>query len=67
VPVPFDHVTWQQGLEERGAVEDLTGRELWLTGTISPRAESELVARGFQVHTRSRPYFDELATRSAQP
>jgi len=65
VPVPFDHVTWQPGMEQEGPLDRLAGRELWLTGTISERAQSELDRRGFAVHTRSRAHFQELATPSA--
>ena len=65
VPVPFDHVTWQAGMDGEGPVMKLAGRELWLTGTISPRAESELQKRGFEVHARARAHFDELAKRGA--
>ena len=63
VPVPFDHVTWQSGMDAEGPVMKLAGRELWLTGTITPRAESELVKRGFEVHPKARAHFDELAKR----
>jgi hypothetical protein len=67
VPVPFDHVTWQLGMDREGPIQKLAGRELWITGTISPRAKSELTKRGFEIHTGARAHFDELTARSATP
>lgn len=60
VPVPFDHVTWQAGLDVRGPLYEIENRELWLAGRISERAKGELEARGFTVNERVLELFARL-------
>ncbi len=57
IPVPMDYVMWLKGTDQRSgevkAAQSAAGfqgkLELWLTGTLSPRAKQELQGRGFVV------------------
>lgn len=49
VAVPVDYLIWQPGMESRGPLSAYPKRELWVTGSVSPRAKKELGARGWAV------------------
>jgi hypothetical protein len=61
LPVPYDHVTWQPGMDRESPLQAYAGREVWLTGSISSRAKTELEARGFVVHPEARARFEAAA------
>jgi hypothetical protein len=60
IPMPFDHVTWRPGMDGEGPLPQLAARELWLAGTVSPRAQAELEERGFAIHSNAIAYFDRI-------
>lgn len=51
VAVPVDYLIWQPGMQG-GPLAAFPRRELWVSGRVSPRAERELVARGWKIETR---------------
>jgi hypothetical protein len=56
----FDAVQWTQQVSdyEHGLREALpagVARELWITGSVSPRAQAALEERGWEVHARAGP------------
>ena len=67
-PVEVDELFWTRPtarLVDAGAGPDpegvvLTRRELWLTGTASPRTRAELEARGFVLVENAFAHLDEL-------
>ena len=70
LPVEVDRVVWTRALER--LVEGAPGvegapPELWLSGSASPRARTELAARGFAVVERAFERFERLETRRAAP
>jgi hypothetical protein len=70
-PLEVDELFWTRPvarLADAGAGPDpegvaLTRRELWLTGTASPRARAELEARGFVVVEYAFAHLDALEAR----
>ena len=50
VAAPVDYLIWQPGMAG-GALSGYPKRELWLAGSVSPRARKELSARGWTVKT----------------
>ncbi len=71
-PVEVDELFWTRPtarLVDAGAGPDpagvaLTRRELWLTGTASPRTRAELEARGFVLVENAFAHLDELGPRA---
>jgi hypothetical protein len=60
ITLPVDHVAWTElvaktvtGAEEALKAAGPGKRELWLGGTISPRAREELEARGWKIFEKS--------------
>jgi len=57
---PLDHVAWTSALaaKEKAISEDIqkmqgvTGKELWITGTVDPVAQRALEDKGWKVHDR---------------
>lgn len=54
----FDAVQWTQEVSDygRGLREALpagVGREIWITGSVSPRAQAALEQRGWEVHAKA--------------
>lgn len=70
-PVEVDRLVWTRALERLVANAAAPGEdvfpELWLSGTASPRARTELAARGFVVVERAFERFERLETRRASP
>jgi hypothetical protein len=70
-PLEVDRLIWTRALERlvagAPAREADVLRELWLSGTASPRARTELAARGFVVVERAFERFARLGTRRAGP
>jgi len=69
-PVEVDRLVWTRSLEK--LVENAAGptrgfAELWLSGTASPRARTELAARGFTVVERAFERIERLEAREASP
>jgi len=58
----FDAVQWTAEVASyEGAIldalpADSPGREIWLNGTISPRARAALERRGWEIHTRANDF-----------
>ena len=70
-PVEVDRLIWTRALERLVAnaadpAADSFG-ELWLSGSASPRARTELAARGFVVVERAFERFERLEARRASP
>ena len=71
LPVEVDRLIWTGALKR--LVENAPGRdadtlpELWLSGSASPRARTELAARGFAVVERAFERFERLPGRRASP
>ena len=71
-PVEVDRLIWTRPLERlvsnpaRADAGD-SSDELWLSGTASPRARTELAARGFVVVERAFERFAQPGTRRAAP
>jgi hypothetical protein len=70
-PLEVDRLVWTRALERlvanaRAPDADVFP-ELWLSGTASPRARTELAARGFVVVERAFERFGRLETRQASP
>jgi hypothetical protein len=71
IPVEVDRLIWTRALER--LVAQAPGREadvaleLWLSGSASPRARTELAARGFFVVERAFERFERLEARRAAP
>jgi hypothetical protein len=56
----FDAVQWTQEVSDYGrglreALPDGMPRELWITGSVSPRAQAALEERGWDVHAKADP------------
>ena len=59
--LPLDHLVWTEGIATLiNAANDVVSRltrpankQVWVTGTLSPRARKELESRGWQVQERS--------------
>ena len=54
----FDAVEWTAEVADyaqnfRAALPQATGREIWITGSVSPRAQAALAARGWIVHAQA--------------
>ena len=70
-PVEVDRLVWTRALERLVAntadpAADVFA-ELWLSGTASPRARTELAARGFVLVERAFERFERLEARRASP
>jgi hypothetical protein len=70
-PLEVDRLVWTRALERLVANAPAPDAdvfpELWLSGTASPRARTELAARGFVVVERAFERFGGLGTRRASP
>jgi len=61
VNFPADYIVWTEPMAQtmtaaNQLVNELPGvkeKQIWLTGTLSPRARTEIQARGWQVHDRA--------------
>ena len=61
VNFPADYVVWTEPMAQmmtagNQLVNDLPGvkeKQIWLTGTLSPRARKEIQSRGWQIHDRA--------------
>ena len=55
--VAVDVLVWQEGLREAAErpAEGAKGRSLWITGTLTDRARSEMSSRGWAVQDDVRP------------
>ena len=59
--VPLDHLVWTQDMAKLLTAADArvtqmtrpATKQLWITGTMSPRAKKEIEAKGWQVHERA--------------
>jgi hypothetical protein len=59
--VPLDHLVWSEAMAKLLTAADArvteltrpTNKQLWVTGTVSPRAKKEIESRGWQVQERS--------------
>ena len=59
--VPFDYLVWTDSFAQLAATTDkvvnqlpgLTGKQLWVTGTVSPRARAELQRLNWKVYERA--------------
>ncbi len=57
---PLDHLSWTETMAgfidavnyHTMSLRGITGKQLWVTGTVSPLARKELTERGVQVHER---------------
>jgi len=69
----FDAVSWTQDVAEyesslhAALPPETQGLDLWLSGSISPQAQHELAARGWQVHTEAWASLPESQPQAAQP
>jgi hypothetical protein len=70
-PVEVDRLIWTRALERLVANAAAPAAdvfpELWLSGSASPRARTELAARGFAVVERAFERFERLEARRAGP
>jgi hypothetical protein len=70
-PLEVDRLVWTRALERLVAAAPARDAdvfpELWLSGTASPRARTELAARGFVVVERAFERFTELGAGRAAP
>ncbi len=70
-PIEVDRLVWTRPLERlaRAAVDPDSDEsvELWLSGTASPRARTQLAALGFVVVERAFDRLGELEARQARP
>ena len=61
IAVPVDHIVWTDSIAQSVSSADsqlkslsgVTGRELWVGGTVSPRARKELETLGWAIHERA--------------
>jgi hypothetical protein len=61
IAVPADYVAWTDSIAQRvvnseeqlKALAGVTGRELWVGGTLSPRTRQELESRGWKINDRT--------------
>lgn len=68
--VPLDYLVWTEPMARllTGAnelVNSLPGtkeKQVWLTGTLSPRARKEIESRGWQIHDRAEGLFNWVET-----
>lgn len=71
MPLEVDRLVWTRALERlvanASAPDADVFPELWLSGTASPRARTELAARGFVVVERAFARFGPLEIRRASP
>ena len=57
IPLPVDHLIWTERVDQVSASckEGVSGKtQLWLTGTISAAARSQLQGRGFEIVKQAR-------------
>jgi hypothetical protein len=70
-PLEVDRLIWTRALERLVAGAPARDAdvlpELWLSGSASPRARTELAARGFLVVERAFERFEQLGARRAGP
>jgi hypothetical protein len=61
INAPLDHLLWtaemasfiEQAQQRLGALQGVTSRELWVAGTLSPLARSNLEATGWKIQERA--------------
>ena len=61
VALPLDHLVWTDSIaqtvanaeDQLKAIPGVTGREVWLGGTLSPRARQELETRGWKINEKA--------------
>ena len=66
--VPLDYMIWTKGLsrvariitQEVARMEDVTGREIWVAGKLSPLAKESLKKMGWTVYQDSEPLITNL-------
>ena len=66
--VPLDYAAWTKGLaivartltQEVALMEDVTGREIWVTGRFSPKAKESLKKMGWAIFENSEKLISNL-------
>ncbi len=55
VPIAFDYLIWQAGMEQRGPLYRYEDRHIWSSGRLSPGARRELEERGWKIQEQVLP------------